>query len=545
MEPTKLLIVDAKRSHQKMLLDLVSSPDVDPFVASSLEEALALSAKHEFALALVAAQLPAISGLDVARRLRGEGQNRTTPIIFITGPRQAKQVLFEGYEQGVVDILIRPLEPHIVRSKVRVFVELHQSKIVMKSKLAEVRRLAAAAEKANHIKSRFLANISHEIRTPLSAIIGHAELLHSYAPSAEERRHYLGAILQNGHLLTEIINNVLDLSKIEAGLLHFEKLSFPLEELLSDMRMTFQLEAQQKGIRLDVQHALPGLQITSDPTRLRQVLYNVIGNAMKFTSVGSIEVSTRLVDGDGDGDGARPPVLEFLVTDTGCGLSDADADHLFKPFTQADTSTTRRFGGTGLGLSISRHLAHGLGGEVTLQRTALGVGSTFAVRIDPTPLAEELAAAGEELLPDSPCDPDGLPLRLDDVRVLMVEDSKHIRSFVRRLLELSGAKVDEADGGEQALLKANREAYDVILMDIQMPGMDGFEATRRLRERGLTMPIVAFTAHALKEERDRCLQGGFDTHITKPIEHRKLISTLAALIKRSGGAAARPRAPLM
>jgi signal transduction histidine kinase/FixJ family two-component response regulator len=404
---------------------------------------------------------------------------------------------------------------------------------------AELMRARLAAEEASRVKSEFLANISHEIRTPMTAILGFMEqitegLNGTCLTKCEFARtqvaDHVAAVSRNAQLLYQLVNDLLDFSKIEAGRMLVERIACSPVELLADVQSLMAIRAQAKGLRLECRFAGPvPEQIISDPTRIRQILVNLIGNAIKFTETGEVVVTGRLLEEPG-----RPARFCFEVRDTGIGMSPDQTQRLFQPFTQGDSSITRRFGGTGLGLAISRRLAMLLDGDITV-RSAPGRGSTFTVtfatgnldgvrRLDSPPLGVRTEAAAEAVRP-APA------VRLDGCRVLLVEDGPDNQRLIALLLEKAGAAVELAGNGriglEKALARAQAgEAFDVILMDMQMPEMDGYEATRRLRAAGYRGPVVALTAHAMEKDRQECLEAGCDEYITKPVDRRHLLGTV-------------------
>ncbi len=371
-----------------------------------------------------------------------------------------------------------------------------------------------AAEAANMAKSAFLANMSHEIRTPLGAVLGFAELINDPQIQPFEKINLTAAMKRNGELLSDIINDILDLSKIEANKMEISKYDTPLIEILNDTKTLLSLKAKEKGIALVVEVAPDVPQfIKTDPLRLRQILINIIGNAIKFTTKGSVDVQVT----------TRPTpeknILAIVVKDMGIGI---DSDHikkLFAPFSQADATMKRKFGGTGLGLILSKRFAHLLGGDVVLTETQVNRGSTFTITIDPGPL-NQTVILGEKI---TTLDPQRQGLRLEGIKVLLAEDSPDNQFLVTRLLKLAGAQVDVVNNGQEAVDKASVNDFNVVLMDLQMPVMDGYEATAELRRRGYKGQIIALTAHTLSEERDRCLRSGFNDHIGKPINRSILL----------------------
>ncbi|MBF0179566.1 MAG: response regulator [Magnetococcales bacterium] len=382
----------------------------------------------------------------------------------------------------------------------------------------ELRQAKSSAESASHAKSFFLANMSHEIRTPLNAILGMAELLEE-ANDLHDVRQHAKIILNSGHYLLSILNDILDFSKIEAGELTLERIPFVPEALLGELGDLMAVEARKKKIAFCVRRGA-GLEemLIGDPVRLRQILLNLLSNAIKCTSQG--EVSLRVEAHEETSDRIR---LACEVRDTGIGMDPERIAHLFKPFTQADESHTRLFGGTGLGLAITRRLVDLMGGELRVE-TALGRGSCFRVGITfekkpmkPTHDAHSARPAPAEPTADAPDRP---------AHLLLVEDDEINGMVVMRQLQHVGATADLARNGEEALAMLAAKRYDMVLMDCQMPRMDGLTACRLFRERepaaGPRTPIVALTAHAMKGDRERCLEAGMDDYLSKPVRGETL-----------------------
>lgn len=389
---------------------------------------------------------------------------------------------------------------------------------------SELSRAKEAAEVANATKSAFLANMSHEIRTPLGAVLGFSELLLGDEMTPSERVNSFEIIKRNGRLLSNIINDILDLSKVEAGRLDFEKTEVSFAEIMKELSSVLNLEAVEKGIELSVTSVgtLPN-HIKTDPLRLRQILFNIVGNAIKFTNRGSVNVKVKLV-----ADAAGTTKLGFVISDTGEGIKPEEVERLFKPFSQADVSTTRKFGGTGLGLALSKKLANALGGDVVLTESIPGKGSTFTVTIDPG-FSEQVLFQGSEpsvtsIWQTSQWEP---KTSLSQLKILLVDDSIDNQILIKKILKLAGANVETASNGKEGVEKALTGNFSVVLMDLQMPEMDGYEATKLLRSKGFDKPIIALTAHAMKEERIHSLKSGFDNHLTKPIDNVELVKTLA------------------
>ncbi|HZK79412.1 MAG TPA: PAS domain-containing protein, partial [Humisphaera sp.] len=399
----------------------------------------------------------------------------------------------------------------------------------------ELSRAKEAAEAASNAKSEFLANMSHEIRTPMTAILGFADLMLSPGQGLCDLQNSLQIIRRNGMHLLNLINDILDISKIEAGEMNTEKVWIDLPQVIADIRSLMGLRASEKGLKFVVLFNGPiPRRIQTDPLRMKQILVNLLGNAIKFTPGG--QVSLRMTC-----DTSGPSMtLRFEVEDTGIGMSEEHVARLFKAFSQADESTTRRFGGTGLGLMISRRLARMLGGDVTVE-SQVGIGSTFTACIDGGP------SEGVEMV--SEMDETSLPVAADGEasrhialkgRVLLAEDGRDNQRLISTILTNAGAEVTVAENGRIAVELATSQPFDLILMDMQMPEMDGYDATVELRNRGYRVPIVALTANAMAEDRDKCLACGCDGYLTKPVEPEHFLSTLH---RHLGGSHARELPP--
>jgi signal transduction histidine kinase len=396
--------------------------------------------------------------------------------------------------------------------------------------VALTRELTAArdaAEAANEVKARFLANVSHEIRTPLTAILGYADVLLEQDDPSDQRMDCVRTIRRHGDNLLQIINDILDLSKIDAGRLTIEQISFSPHAMAHDVISLMDVRAKQAGIGLVAETVGPiPAAIRGDPTRLRQILVNLVGNAIKFTKAGQVRVVTRLTRTGDEG------TIEFAVHDTGIGIEPDALSRLFQPFTQANESTTRQFGGTGLGLAISRKLAQALGGDVTVESRP-GKGSIFRATVRTGPLTDApMIEPGDPAVAATATAVAGTPVfdRQLVGRVLLVEDCLDNQRLIRHFLTTAGLDVDTAADGLSAIEKAATNTYDVILMDMSMPGIDGYEATRRLRAAGYDRPIVALTAHAMSTDRRECLDAGCDEHATKPIDRVTLLETVARFL---------------
>lgn len=388
----------------------------------------------------------------------------------------------------------------------------------------ELRAARKAADASNEAKSAFLANMSHEIRTPMTAILGFTEVLHSRLED-EELQKTTAAIKRNGRHLLGIIDDILDLSKIEAGKLEIRVRPTPLPPLLWEVRSMMSARAIERGIDLRLRYATPVPEsILTDPAKVRQILVNVVGNAIKFTEAGHVEIVVRYAE--------AKETLSIEVRDTGVGMSEEIQKRLFAPFAQASRDVADRFGGTGLGLSITRRLLDHLGGDVEVE-SALGSGTTFTLHIPAgsrgdaalvVPDADE-APEDAEIAPWSP------PRRLD-CRVLVVDDQPDVRQVVEYYLRAAGASVEMATNGREAVERVTAAAragspFDAVVLDMQMPVMSGYQATRALRADGFDVPIIALTAAAMKGERNRCLRAGCDDYLSKPLNGSALVTAVA------------------
>ncbi|HKC50997.1 MAG TPA: ATP-binding protein [Myxococcota bacterium] len=416
----------------------------------------------------------------------------------------------------------------MTRQLSRVHGELETHRATLEQKVAErTIELEAArndAQRANRSKSAFLANMSHEIRTPMTAILGYADLLlDEEMQLSEEARRLLEIVRRNGGHLLDVLNDILDLSKIEAGRLDVERIPTSLVHIVSEIASLMRVRADEKGIALEVSFATPiPSEVLSDPTRIRQAVVNLLGNAIKFTERGSVKLR---VSYEPEREGAH---LE--VRDTGIGIAPEKLANLFRAFEQADSSITRRFGGTGLGLAITKRIAILLGGDCTVEsEPRQGSVFTFTLKAQPTPDARMLRDFGEAELRGETRRPSSKDEPLQ-ARILLAEDGPDNQRLISMMLRKAGAEVTVVDNGRMALERIAAETFDLILMDMAMPVMDGYTAARSLRALGITIPIVALTAHALAGEREKCLDAGCNAYLTKPIDRAALRASIRTLL---------------
>ncbi|MEK6556494.1 MAG: response regulator, partial [Bdellovibrionota bacterium] len=656
-----VLLVDDRPEGLIALEAVLADPEINLIKAASGQEALAQILSHDFAVILLDVQMPEMDGFETASIIKQRERSRNIPIIFMTANNKADHYISTGYSVGAVDYVLKPFDPHMLKSKVNVFVDLYKKtrlireqaealresvrreqantlhqlelegrrryqnladavpQIVFRAqssggieyinqywlsytgrslnesldenwrtavhskdlvlidnkwneakklnrgfececrlrsgtsgefrwhllrvvpefngysqlstwlgvateihdqKIAQQELLLAKkiAESASETKSRFLANMSHEIRTPLGVILGFSELLMDSELSEEERSSALTTIRKNGEQLSKIIDEILDLSKVEAGKMEVERSKISVVDLLMSVKSFMSLPASEKGIKLkfDTVGKIPSF-IFTDATRLQQILINLISNGIKFSAGGEIHVSIWF---------EKKPVhskLFISVKDTGPGLSAEQIENLFQPFTQVDTSMTRKHGGTGLGLALSRKFARALGGDIKVAPSAEGEGCNFILQIetglvDETTFVDKLAV---EYI--SPVKKGAQSTALNGVKVLLVEDSVDNQVLVSRFLTREGAIVDLASNGVEGVQKAMGGDHNLVLMDIQMPELDGYGAISQLRQKGFTKPIIALTAHGMVEDRQKCLAIGLTDHLTKPVNRKALV----------------------
>jgi PAS domain S-box-containing protein len=668
MKKVNILLVDDRPEGLVSLEAVLSNPDYNLVKASSGQEALAEVLAKDFAVILMDVQMPDMDGFETVSIIKHREKSKNIPVIFMTANNKAAHYVSTGYSIGAVDYMLKPLDPHILRSKVAIFVELYKKNVLIQEQteiLRDVERrdrlrslhelelegqrryqnLADAipqivfrtnfegkieyfnqywqkytgitvsdginqwqsvvhpkdlpsiaaewtlhksnqkgfececrlrsvrsgefrwhllrvmpefndrtlvgwigvmtdiqdqkavqqelllaktlADSANETKSRFLANMSHEIRTPLGVILGFSELLNDPKSSAEEKEESISIIRRNGQQLSKIIDEILDLSKIEAGKMEVEKSEISVTDLFDGIKAFMSLPAKEKG--LDLQFNVEGLipsKIYSSSIRLQQILVNLIGNGIKFSPKGKVSVTLSFQPKSG----STSSKLFVSVKDSGPGLTASQIDQLFQPFTQIDTSMTRKYGGTGLGLALSRKLARALGGELSVEESLPHEGCCFILSIETgdtenIPLIDSLEPQKKTVEVKEKRE----SATLGGLKILLVEDSPDNQFLVKRFLTLEGASVDIANNGLEGVEKALHGKHDVVLMDIQMPELDGYGAISQLRQSGYRTPIIALTAHGMTEERQRCLDIGSNDHLTKPVNRVALIKRIREL----------------
>lgn len=674
IEKFNILIVDDREENLLTLEGILENPELNIVKASSGNEALGLMLEYSFAMVLLDVQMPEMDGFETAELMRSNERTKNIPIIFVTAISKQRQHIFKGYEAGAVDYLYKPLDLEILQSKIKSYIDFFKQKHVLElttKKLEKtVKELHIAkkmAEEATQAKSSFLANMSHEIRTPLNGIIGMADLALLDSELSEVQKERLTDIKQSGESLLDIINEILDISKIEADKLELEHIEFSLREIIQKVIRLLSVKIFEEKLEFvcKISPEIPDI-LVGDPVRIRQVLINLIGNAIKFTESGSVTISIKKLDNPN-----KKLLLEFSIIDTGIGIDEKDADRLFESFSQHDSSTTRKHGGTGLGLAISKMLIEIMGGSIQV-KSKLGEGSNFYFNLefkeskasdddglDKFPASQKkpkvLVIDSSELNKEAMTDllkyleinfemADGLksaatilkkpehqkeifnavfvdyslpvkagidiakeigklvpkgslpglvlmtpiqysfdPAKLkksgfehfitkpisqkelkqllgklltgkvkpvkdtndkkadkevennNEISILVAEDQIINQKIINQFLQRKGYKVTLVENGNLAVNKVKEDAFDIILMDVQMPIMDGYDATHQIRayEKGKDkhIPIVAMTAHAMKGDREKCLAAGMDHYITKPVNPEELYQTIDKFTK--------------
>jgi two-component system, sensor histidine kinase len=541
-----ILIVDDKADNLYALEKVLTPLGAAIIRAENGNEALKATLNHDFALAILDVHMPGMDGYELATLLRGQKETKSLPVIFLTAIIPDAVHITRGYESGAVDFLTKPVNPDILLSKVKVFLELDSNRRELLRQKAELEALnlernllnrklleekallkqrveerTFELEQALRTKDEFLANMSHEIRTPLTGVLGITDLLLKQ-DLADQVRTDLELVRSSSGTVLYLLNDLLDLSQIEQGKLTLITRPFSIREMVRRHVRLFEAQVTGKGIdfQLSVDPEVPEF-VSCDPDRLGQVLKNLLSNALKFTEAGTIRLEVH-----SEKSPDQPNRLQFIVTDTGIGIPSEQIEKIFQSFIQLDPSYSKKYSGAGLGLAISKRLVALMGGEISA-KSHVGKGTIFSFTVR----CDEVASSGPVNMALSPDISDFPPLS-----ILLAEDNAVNRVFMRRALTTAGHEVEEVENGRLALELLREKRFDLVLMDIQMPEMDGIEAMQRIRSGGHgreDVPIIALTAYAMKGDREKFLDAGMNGYLTKPVDFGELARVIVEVCRFS------------
>lgn len=519
--------VDGHVPESHRLASLLSASAIATRICGDFSEMTAETSGEIGAVILASEVLNAENLVELREFIANQPSWSQLPVLLLSG------VVGDGGENAseskllklipIACVLDRPLQPNTFVSLVRTALKERALQNKIHSLTAALDKSRSEAERANRAKSDFLANMSHEIRTPLGAVLGFSEMLIDSELSSTDRQNYASAIGRNGKLLLALVNDILDLAKVESGRVEIENIEISLKEFFSEVISALQPLALIKNVSIELllDQSVPDM-VKTDPLRLKQILTNIAGNAVKFSRDSKVVMKVSLESANHELD-----LLTIDVVDRGVGIPPLSQARLFQPFVQADTSSTREYGGTGLGLVLSRQLARLMGGDLTLLKSEPRQGSTFRISLVVGQIAQAKTPTVERLLHRKGSL--GVVKEIAGLRLLLVEDSPDNRVLIGRILKNSGANLETANDGLEGLTKALADHFDVVIMDVQMPRLDGYQAASQLRQHGYDGPIIALTAHALKGERERCLSAGYNEYLTKPVDRKALVNAIAQL----------------
>lgn len=527
MKKDKILIVDDKEENLISLERVLCDFDIEFVRAESGEEALKQTLKDEFAMAILDVQMPEMDGYETLELMRQRKKTKLLPVIFVSAIHQSDLHIIKGIETGAVDFIPKPIIPEVLKGKVSVFLDLYRQRkeldmllIYLEKKNEELVIERNKAEEATRSKSLFLANMSHEIRSPMNGILGLSKLLLRSKLTAEQK-DMLDVMSTSGENLIQIINDILDYSKIEAGQIEIENIDFDVRKLADTIYHLLNYRAIEKGIKfnLEIDESIPEIT-TGDSFRLNQILMNLANNALKFTHHGSVTLSVKCLEKN-----EEFISLFFSVDDTGIGISEDAQKKLFREYVQSESNISREYGGTGLGLAISKNLTELMGGKISLESKS-GIGSKFMF---------ELKFGYKENQKEMQEDQN---IKLSsDISILVAEDNPINQKVVTMTLKLMGLKCDIAKNGLEAFELYKEKRHQVILMDMQMPVLDGISATQKIRsfENSETVEepvfIVALTANSFVEDKQKCIEAGMNDFISKPFKEEGLRKVLCQASK--------------
>ncbi len=446
------------------------------------------------------------------------GVGKSLGLILDKLESEQKQSFDQLYKMGFLLVALCILQ--VILVWLLVFKPLYTTIMIQHEKISGA---LLSAKSASRSKTEFLANISHEIRTPMTAILGYADILKRNNLSLDDKNDAIKIINQNAQHLLGLIDEILDISKIEAGKFEFENEEVNLSTLLNEVYSLIHVKSDSKGIDLIFKNKgkIPET-IMADPKRLKQILFNILGNAIKFTEKGYVELVVSYKE--------ELNHLVICIKDTGCGIPKDQQKKLFRPFEQADASVSREHGGTGLGLVLSKGLAQGMKGDINIVESKVGVGTTFEIILNVGKVQSQnmLSQFSTNIIDEAESSPENSMLKA--ARILVVDDAKENARLFKMYLAEAGADVQIANDGQKALSLAESQYFDLILLDLQMPGKDGFQVIKELRDKAFNRPVVALTAHAMKEEKEKTKEAGFNDHITKPVKPDEFIQKVSSLI---------------